>query len=330
MEQLKLLSTTIILTVLIWATADSLVVENASIPIDLQVVPAPEADGMVVSKAGDARKFRVELSGPRKLIEQAQAAAPLTVKLQVTDRAAGSAVIDLKEAMEEQWRQFPKLNIIRVIPSQLDISVDHYVSKPVQLELKDRLVLSYDARPRLNRRSVMVTMLESDYQEFERAGRSLNLTLDPERLLEEETPGQPAQVNMVLVPNEWGYPVSAIFKPNSVRVSATVKADRSIAEIGTVPILIAVSVANFGRPVRAIPPGGGILITRTIKVTGPAAVIERMRQDERPVGIVRLKEEHLGSLGVQQSFIPEFQLPRGVELAEEPAPVVLTLEAIKP
>ena len=328
MEQLKLLSMTAVLTVLIWATADSLVIETVTLPAEFEVVPATGAQSLVVSSASEVSTFQVQLTGPRKVIAQAQAVAPFRVRLRVPEGPTGSASIDLKAAMEEQWRQFPKLTVVAVSPARLDVNLDHIVRREMRLEIEQPLALSYDTRPQLDRTSVDVRMLETSLRRFEASGRPFSIAIAPERLLEDQERGRPVDVQMTLVPAELGLPPDAELIPNRVLVRATLKSDRVTEEIGTVPILLATSFANFGRSIRAVTPDGSILVTRTIRVTGPAQVVDRMMRGDRPVGFIRLKAEHLDRPGVQQSFIPEFPLPPGVELAADPEPVVLTLEAV--
>lgn len=325
MEHLKLLSITLVLTVLIWITADSLVNETATVGVEFSVVPAPGNPDMVVTSTERSLSHQVQLSGPRKVIAQVQAASPLAVRIQVPDKPTGDGSIDLKIAMENQWKEYPKLNVLSVVPPELLIKVDHMVTRELRLEVKEQLALQYDVRPQLDRSTILLRMPESHFADFQASGRPLRVSVDPERVLEEQPRGQAVEVPLTLVPSEWGFPEEAALLPATVTVSATVKADRVTREIGTVPILLATSFANFGTPLRAVPPDGGILVTRTITVTGPARLVERMIRGERPVGIVRLKEEHLERPGVQQSFIPEFHLPPGVELAQDPQPVVFTL-----
>jgi len=327
MEQLKLLSMTGVVTVLIWAAADSLVHDTITVGVEFHVVPAIGSHNMVVNPVDKLQPFYVQLAGPRRMVEQAQAASPLSVRLQVPDQPTGEAYIPLKNAMDEQWREFSELTVVSVNPPRFPVYVDHSLTRELQLELKEDLGLQYDVKPQLDRSIVSVEMLQSHFNEYEALGKPLRIAVDPEQLLEDQPPGQAVEVPLTLVPSDWGFPEEATFTPSAITVSATVKADRVTREIGTVPILLAVSFANFGRSLRAVPPDGGILVTRTITVTGPAHQVERMSMGERPIGIIRLKEEHLEMAGTQLTFVPEFQLPPGVELAKDPEPVVLTLVA---
>ena len=45
----------------------------------------------------------------------------------------------------------------------------------------------------------------------------------------------------------------------------------------------------------------------------------------RAYGIIQLKEDDLEQLGILKLMTPEYHLPRGIELAEEPSPIEFKL-----
>lgn len=325
MEQFKLLGMTAVLTALIWATADSLVNETIGVQISFAVVPEAGKTDMIAEVDRELPPFQVEVSGPHRVIAQVQAAAPLNARISVPDTQTGPTSIPLLKALEDQWNAFPKLTVLSVKPPDLEVAVDHFVPQEFRVALRP-FKLAYEFEPQLERNTVTVRMRESRLREMLDARKPLEIQIDPERLLRDKTPGESVTVPVRLTLNPEDFGDDAEVTPNTLQVTATLKADRKTAEIGTVPILLAVSFANFAKPLKAIGPDGTTpLVTRRITVTGPVEAVDRLLAGDRPVGIIRLKVADLENLGVQRSFKPEFHLPPGVELAEEPEPVTFTI-----
>jgi hypothetical protein len=158
----------------------------------------------------------------------------------------------------------------------------------------------------------------------------MDVSAAAEKLLADQPVGQNVVVRVPL--DALAYGPDAALSPSAVDVRCTITAARSTAEIPTVPILLAVSFNNLGRPVRAVGRNQGELVTQTIKVTGPAEDVARLlRGETRAYGVIHLKDEHLAELDVFKPFTPDFQLPLGVELATKPRPIELKLvDAAKP
>jgi hypothetical protein len=327
MEQIKLLGMTAILTALIWAAADSLVNETITVGMSFSLAPEAGHAGLLVELDGDPPSFQIELSGPHEVIAQIEAAAPLSVRLTIPEGPMGATAIPLLKMLEEQWRAYPKVSVLSVKPAKLDVVRDHMIEREFRLARKP-LTLAYEFEPQLERNAVSLRLRESRFEKLVASGRSQRIEVDPEPLLRDKTPGESVTVPVTLTLDPTVFGDDARIIPNVVQVTATLKARRRTAEIGTVPVLLAVSFANFGKPVRAVAPDGSTpLVTRKITVAGPTEAVDRLLSGERPVGIIRLKAEDLEDFGVQRSFRPEFHLPVGIELAEEPEPVAFMLVA---
>ncbi len=331
MTQVKLLSMTAILTALIWASADSLVNEAVSVRVLFEPVPAPGATDMVVESNAANEPYEVQISGPRALAEDIRALSPLRVRLHIPDRPTGSATIPLdratlKREMTEQWNEFEKLTVVSVRPDTLPVLVDHWVTKDVDVVLQ-RLALAYDVEPQLERGTVTVRMRESWFDKVPKGERlQLDLSADAERLLKGQAPGQSVTIPVRLDGRPFG--PAAVLTPDAISITATVKAQRSTAQISTVPILIAVSFANLEKPYRPVTRDGTPLSleTRTITVTGPTDAVTRLQSGAtRAYGLIHLKQEAMEGLNQLMLMTPEYHLPPGIELAEEPAPVEFKL-----
>ncbi len=332
MEQVKLLSMTVVLTALIWASADSLVNEAVTVSVTFEVVPAAGAPQMLIQVANPGKPYELEISGPRKTVEAVQAQAPLQVRLRIPDRpTTGTDEIRLdravlKQELAERFAEFRKLTIVSVHPDSLPVLVDHWVTKEAAIVLR-RLTLAYDVEPQLQRTSVAVKMRKS-LLEKRPAGQPLQIDIAPdlERLLQEMPTGESATIAVTLDGLQFG--PGAELTPGTIDVTATVKAQRSTVQIPTVPILVAVSFANLEKPYRAVTRAGDplTLVTRTITVTGPTDQVNRLQRGAtRAYGIIQLKEADLDQLDELKLLTPEYHLPEDLELAHEPGPIQFKL-----
>ncbi len=327
MEQVKLLSMTAGLTVLIWAAADSLVNEAVTARFSFEVMPAGDTNMLVeIDSSARSQVFDVQLVGSRRIVDKIQARdEPLTVRLPVGDLPGGPSNLPLdkdqvKRAMAQQWREFRKLTILSIHPPFLPVVVDRMVTKDVDIVLR-RLMLAYDAEPQLKRTVTTARMRESVYSQQSPAGQrpQIDIAPDVERLLRNRPPGDRATILVTLDSGRFG--PDAQLAPDTVEVTATVKADRRTAEIPAVPIKVAVSFVNLGKAYQAVARDGAALtlVTQPIEVTGPTEdVAALLRGDTRAYAVIQVKEADLADLGVFKLWMPEFHLPPRVELAEPP------------
>ena len=116
--------------------------------------------------------------------------------------------------------------------------------------------------------------------------------------------------------------------PNTVEVTAAVQTQLSTEEISTVPILLAVSVANLEKTVQAATRDGSplSLITQTITVMGQREEVARLQRGEtRAYGIIQLKQEDFDALDTLKLVTPDYHLPKGIQLAQQPPPIEFKL-----
>ncbi len=330
MEQVKLLSMTVILAVLIWASADSLVNEAVSIPASFEPVPAAGSN-MLITTQPTSEVYELQISGPRKAVEDVQALAPLQVRFNVVEQPTGPTVLHLdratlKRQMAEKWNEFRKLTVVSVVPETLPVLIDHWITEDVDVVVK-RLGLAYEVEPQLQRTTVKVRMRETRLREWP-AGQPLqiDITADAERLLRDQPAGQSLTIPVTLDARAFG--PEAELTPSTIEVTATLKAQRRTARIPTIPILVAVSFANLEKSYRPVGRDGASLslVTQTISVTGPTDAVTRLeRGTTRAYGIIQLKEDDLQQLDTLKLITPEYHLPQGIELAEEPPPIEFKL-----
>jgi hypothetical protein len=163
-------------------------------------------------------------------------------------------------------------------------------------------------------------------------GQALQIPIGPEleRLLKDHPPGKSAVVPVSLDVRRFG--PDATITPNSVEVTATLQAQRTTVQISTVPVLFAVSSGNLEKQCRVVTRDGEPLplVTQGITVTGEREAVAKLQQgDTRAYGIIQLKQEDLETIGALKLVTPEFRLPKGVELAEEPQPIEFKLVSVE-
>ena len=330
MEQVKLLSMTAVLASLIWAAADSLVNETVTARVSFDVQPQASREMLIeIDPEAQSRWYEVQISGPRKTIESIE--EPLKVRLLIPDRPTGPASIPLdretiKRAIVEERGEFRKLTIISVQPSTLPVNVDHMVTQKLAVILP-RLTLAYDEEPQPRQMFVTVEMRETWYQGLSPTGQSqIDIAAKVEKALREMAPGKRHDFPVLLDAASYG--PGAKLTPDTIHVTAKIKADRTTEEIPTVPIKLVVSFANIAKPYHAVARDGTTLTleTQTIKVTGPTEDVSRLlRGETRAYGLIQLKEADLEVLGVFKAWTPDFHLPPNIELAELPRPIEFKL-----
>lgn len=334
MMQAKLLGMTTVLTVLIWASADSLVSETVSVRVFIEPVPGSSAPGMLVEAEAPGVAFELQVSGPRALAEKIRDMPPRRLRFTVSQQPTGSPRLALhrdrlKDLFTEQWSDFRKLTVVSVRPESLAVKIDHLTKQDVSVVLPQRS-LTYDVEPQIQPPMVSVQMRESQLAALPTGEQlQIDISAEVERLLKEQPSGRSVTVPVALDARVFG--PGAKLAPAMVSVTATVKAERTTAQISTVPILIAVSFPNLEKPYRPVSTDGTALtlVAPPIQVAGPTEAVARLQQGTtRAFGIIHLKQEDMEKLDTLLLMIPEYYLPPGIELAEEPEPVQFSLRDV--
>ncbi len=322
---------TAVLTILIWATADSLVNDTGVVTVNVDLTPPPGAQRMIIDADARSAACEVQVSGSRRLVEFVQSRAPWKARFPIPDLPTGPSTIPLdravlKRQLTERWNEFRRLSVVAVQPSEVPVVIDHWVTHEVDVVTR-RLTLNYEVEPQLQRFSVAVRMRESRYaQEPPDQRLQIDLSADIERLLKDKPVGQSVTVPVAL--NNAAFGPDAELSPNTINVSATVRAERTTTQIPTVPILAAVSFANLEDSVQAVTRDGTplTLVTQTVTVAGPAEEVAKLvRGVTRAYGIVHLKQQDFEEVNIPKLVKPEYLLPPGVLLAAEPASIEFKL-----
>lgn len=327
-NRIKLLLMTLVLTVLIWATADSLVNEQINVKAELKLLPEL-GSSMLVEQPQDTGPLELELFGPRRVIDSLP--IPLEIDIRLFSRAPGRYELDLRELLLDRWDDYPRLAIGQVTPGKTLVVIDQLVEADVRLILVDEGG-AYQVAPRLDRDTVKVRMRQSVLDDKRERGETLSLEINAARSLRDQPTGKQVTVEVPISPDPAIFGTDCEVLTRTVRLSATLTSDRREGTISTCPIQVAVSFANFGKPFKLFDDKGEqvTLLTRTIRVEGPSQTVAALLAGDRPVGIIRLKGADFDQPGVLRPFPIEFQLPQGVRFVpgSEPEPVRLRLEPV--
>lgn len=333
MEQVKLLSMSALLALLIWTSADALVNETEIVRVEFQPVPEAGTAGLLVVPAEPGKTFEVEVSGPRSIIEEVRGDGALPVRVPVVDRPTGRATVRLDRSLVKQTlidanSAFRKLAIGAVQPGEIDVIVDHMVTRDIEVVI-GRTTLSYETPPRPQPSTVELRLRESVLADWPAGSPfQIDIASDVDAHMRSQTPGTPVRKRYTLDTRPFG-PGATIANPD-VEVTATVQAERVTEEIRTVPILFAVSFSNLARSLRPVDRDGNdlSLMTQRIEVSGSPADVARLQSGEtRVFGVLQLKQEDFESPGTLNLAIPEFHLPPGIDLASDPMPIEFQLVA---
>lgn len=329
MEQAKLFSMTAVLTLLIWATADSLVNDTRAVRVALETYPRSNPD-LLMEIAPPKENIFVQLQvvGPRKAVEEISAREDLRLRLPVDDRSPGPGELALDKDLlnreiRNQWREFERLTVITADPPTVPLVVDRWVSQSFDVAVS-RLELTYDQPPQLNRTTVDVRLRESSLARLlSEAGRPLiDLSEEIERQLRNRPAGERAEFRVSIDVSRFG--PGAVVQPAGIEGAAVVAAQRLVEEIPTVPIKLVVSFDGLKRALQPVGRDGTPinLVAQTIRVAGPADEVLRLKRGEtRAFGLIQLKEAELDQPGDIRAWTPEFVLPGSLQLADPPPPV---------
>ena len=324
MQQVKLITATGVLTLLIWTTANQLLSE--SIEVQVTVKPAPTGDSrmMVATDPPDQNTFRIRLRGPRRIVDQVRKGGLQGVSLPVRDLPNGVYPIDVKEQLSGHPDQFYGLRIEAVEPAVVNVVIDHLVTRmmPVHIE---RGALEYEVPPTVEPAEVEVEISELALAELGPAKR--RISLDVAALLRHRPKGQALEIPGVRLPPEVDG-VNVRLAPNTVTVYATLRERSKTATIAAVPVHVAASFEVFSR-FRVETRDGSTLITRAITVRGPPEAVDRLvAGGTRATGLIFLTGELAALPEEYHELEPTFDLPAGVELAGPVAPVEFRLVPI--
>ncbi len=322
MQQLSLISATLALTLLVWASADQLITEVTEVSVALTVEAEPDSEWVVTSLAKPSQRFRVTLRGRQadvaRLRETGSPRMTLTISDSgLVDKRLGPQSIPLLAELLEKRSEFANCTPLSVSPASLVIHVDRRLEKVIPVVARAGR-LEFTVEPRIDPNSVSATLLETDWARV--ADAQPRLLLNVESDLANQPEDQPVEINVPLpdlITTELGNLDALELKPRTVTVRATVRKRMKTATIQAVPVKFMGSHSlwndydiEFRRP--------DTPETLRVDIIGPADEVDGLAAGQHKLfAVIKLTTPDAGSGASFQFFEPEFRLPPGVKLAPE-------------
>lgn len=322
MQQVRLLSATIALTVLIWASADQLTTERADLSVPITVVTQRNSDWVVESLEDPSRKYLVQVSGRQADVANLADLAIRDIKLTISDtglanRGLGTHNLSLLEELRAHRSAFPGCAVVQVEPRTMRIRVDRRIREvvPVNVQLG---ALNYSVEPRVDPATVSVTVLQTAWDRIRDANP--RIVLDAESYMKSQPEGEPIRLDVPVaadVSSDAGQIEALSIEPETVVLRATLRQRRKSGTIQAVPIKLVVSRGTWNRYDvqfrRENPPE-----TLGVKVVGSPDEVDKLVSGQRKTfAVINLGNPDALAGDSFQFFKPEFNLPPGVELADD-------------
>ncbi|MBN1510868.1 MAG: hypothetical protein JXB13_02545 [Phycisphaerae bacterium] len=328
MAQIKLISMTVGLTVLIWVFADQLLRESDELLVHVRLASAGPPGMSVRTPDDHPPSFRVRVSGPRRIIAKKLVGGSVGVDLPVTERKTGRYTLNMPEELRKLQGPFDGLSIESVNPENLEILVDNTVTVEMEVRLRETDAFDFEIDPTVEPTLVRVTISElalyglpPDIPGIPPDQRFVALNVN--RHLAKSPPGTLFSRDVMLEHRVAG--VNVRIEPPEVRLVAQLTQHRKEATIPAVPINFQGSATVLNRYfIDQRDPF--TLLTQPITLRGPDDVLDQITSGQiKLFGIITLTTPNADEVGKFQQAVPHFNLPSGVELVGSPDPVEFRL-----
>jgi hypothetical protein len=338
--QIRLIAITLGLTVLIWVFADQLLQDTDELLIRIVPVQGTGADVLVRPAAATAAPYHVRVSGSRKVIAKKVPGRVYTVELPITEDAPGQfetpgeyTLNNLAERLQSLGDP-PLTNLVveSVEPQDLRVIVDREVKVSMPVRIVDAGSFDFAFEPTVEPAEVWVTISEIALRGLgdERPGITQDqrfVGLSVTRYLSKFPKGDLFSRPVMLEPRVAG--VEVRLEPAEVRLVAKLHERRTEATVPAVPIVFHASQAVFNRYLIDRRDNYTVL-TQPVVIRGPEDAVKSILDGQtRIFGTVFLSTPEADDVGEFRLVTPEFSLPPGVTLAEQPAPVEFRLVPTK-
>lgn len=324
-SQLKLLSTTVVLTLLIWVTADELQIVTAPLTLEVRFEPHETGSIMQIIPIKTPALVKVQVSGTRRAVARAQARDPLAITLQLSDRPsiARTQIDQLADLLREQPGPLRELVVQSVQTPAVDVRIDRMVEASVPVSVRRPSQLSFETGPVLAPEQVRVRMWETVLQDLGGVVPPIEVNVD--EYLRDQPRDQAFAVTVPIPLRACGS--EATCEPSAVRATGKL-APASVEQklLNTVAVRACVSFENLRRGITVDVEGGGQVATLALKVEGTR---ESLEAASSLYGVINLREDDLRIVGQTLEMTPDFILPPGVKLVGPPPKVKLIIRSIQ-
>ena len=314
MEQLRLISMTICLTLLIWFVADQLQRTESDITVTLRIPNTAGPERVVHCTAGERIPVSVRLSGSNKGMQNLANASPLDIRLDLSGVPEGAGSLDLKQELTRLGHpHLAPFTIISCDPPSVGIIVDVNTTELFPVVL-DSGGLVFDVEPTATPMTVEVTLTRNSLASLGADERRITIKL--EDFFRDKPPGYLVKEEVPLPSTIRGVSVST--NPDKITVRATLKEQKLTERLQTVPIGFLFTTLEMQDAYRVEMRDANTLLTQTIVVRGPVDVVAALRDRAIKVqGEIVMTSADEAQAGQFVARRPVFNLPAGVELVDE-------------
>ncbi|MEM7622299.1 MAG: hypothetical protein AAF235_03765 [Planctomycetota bacterium] len=317
-----------LITLFVWALADSQTQRTAEVVTTIELVPAVDDRLLrVVGGLGPDGVVRIELEGPQAAYEQVRSAMldGLVLRLErAISEGTGPISLGLATLLESQAPLAGSgVRILRCIPAEARVEVQPAVRTvlPVRVELEAG---ESATRPTSDPTSVVVQVPAS----LEAVMPASVLVTVPAAATATMRAYEPASVEGLVarfdppIPDAWGITIA----PSRVSATVTLRGRTSEAVVAEVDVEFSLPPDELGLWRVTVPREARVL--RAVGVRGPTASVARVTSGVVSLrAIARLSAEQLAT-GVFEVVPEVVGLPQGVALVEPVAPIRVTAERL--
>ncbi|UCG33189.1 MAG: hypothetical protein JSU68_00880 [Phycisphaerales bacterium] len=319
----KLVATTFLLTVLIWVFADQSDRREATLTVQLRLIPDPGSDLVASFVSPESGRATVLFRGTNKVIEKltsGSADAPLQVDWPIhADSPLGPSTYPLQRVVSDSPR-FAGVVVADTFPKQASILVDRFVKQELPVRVQEG-AYAFAGEPQIDPPSVTVRIRESAWRQVPVEARQLQLGL--ENYLRRQPEGRLLTFEVAPPTQLAGHAIEVT--PAAVTVSLTLKERTSERRIAPVVVKFAVaSELGGGYRIELRDPSMERL---EIAVVGSEDALAQLAAKD-VLGIIDVTSDDVAPEGEFRFKRPVFILPPGIRLKGEAPQVEFMLRPI--
>jgi hypothetical protein len=321
--QAKLIVTTCLLTALIWVFADQSDRREATLAVQLRLMPDPDSD-LVASFVNPASgRVTVLFRGTNKVIEKltsASADAPLQLDWPIhADSPLGQSTYPLQRVVSDSPR-FAGVVVADTIPKQATIVVDRFVRQELPVRVQEG-AYAFAGEPQIDPPSVTVRIRESAWRQVPVEARQLQLPV--ENYLRRQPEGRLLTFEAAVPAQLAGHSIEA--DPTAVTVSLTLEERTSERRIA--PVVVKFAVASELGGAYRIELRDPSMERLEIAVLGSEDALAQLAAKD-VLGIIDVTSDDVAPEGEFRFKRPVFILPPGIRLKGEAPQVEFMLRPV--
>ena len=322
MRSIPFWASTVFLTLLIWVSADQLVTENATVSMVVHLRAEPGSRYVVKTAGNESGRVSVTFRGRQSEIVRLKDRLSKAITVAVPDpvlsaRGLGDQKLPLMPLLAEKSQNFGGCSVVQTDPPSLSVHVDRRIERTVPV-MPQVGHLEFNVEPRVTPASVQATVLETEWAGIESANPRIEL--DVQRDLAHQPPGEPIEINVPLpltVTSDRGSITIFALDHKTAKVHATLRRRLKRVTLQAVPIKFQASPSVWNRYTirfRQENPSE----TLRIDVVGRPDIVDQLEKGTiRTFGVISIGATDTLSEDTFQFYRPEFNLPKGVELAPD-------------